>query len=252
MFEQALAIERNRPNGIWALAAMFGQAALVGLVLLAPLIAPGTISLRVILRDVLSPPLPPPPPPGGPETAARGPSGGGVVSTLLRRVFVEPVRIPAGVPEIIDQLGPPVITGGTDVPGTSGGAWGVPGGTGDRALSAPPPKEADPPPPRERPMETKPQRITVGGLVQQARAIHQPIPVYPPLARQARVDGTVKLQAIIARDGTVQQLKVISGHPLLIPAAVEAVRRCVYRPTLLNGEPVEVVAPIDVNFRLSQ
>jgi protein TonB len=76
--------------------------------------------------------------------------------------------------------------------------------------------------------------------------------VYPPLAKQARISGTVKLAAVIAKDGTIQDLKVISGHPLLIPSALEAVKQWVYQPTLLNGEPVEVSTQIDVNFTLSQ
>jgi periplasmic protein TonB len=77
------------------------------------------------------------------------------------------------------------------------------------------------------------------------------LPVYPPLAKQARVSGTVRLQGIISKEGTIQQLQVVSGHPLLVPAAIEAVKQWIYRPTLLNGEPVEVIAPIDVNFTLS-
>jgi protein TonB len=76
-------------------------------------------------------------------------------------------------------------------------------------------------------------------------------PQYPPLARQARVSGTVKLHAIIAKDGTVQELQVISGHPLLIQAALDAVRQWRYRPTLLNSEPVEVDTTIDVIFTLN-
>jgi protein TonB len=76
-------------------------------------------------------------------------------------------------------------------------------------------------------------------------------PQYPPLARQARVSGTVKLHAIIAKDGTVQELQVISGHPLLIQAALDAVRQWRYRPTLLNTEPVEVDTTIDVIFTLN-
>jgi protein TonB len=96
------------------------------------------------------------------------------------------------------------------------------------------------------------QRIRVGGNVQAAMLMRQTRPVYPPLARQARIQGTVKLQAIISRDGTIQQLQVMSGHPLLVPSALEAVKQWVYKPTLLNGEPVEVVTVIDVNFTLSQ
>ena len=85
-----------------------------------------------------------------------------------------------------------------------------------------------------------------------AKVVRRILPVYPPLARQARVSGNVKLLGVISKDGTIQQLQVISGHPLLVNAALDAVRQWVYRPTLLNGEPVEVVAPIDVNFTLAQ
>jgi protein TonB len=96
------------------------------------------------------------------------------------------------------------------------------------------------------------QRIRVGGNVQQAKLVRQPKPAYPPLAKQARIQGVVHLSAIIAKDGTIQKLEVIGGHPLLVPAALEAVKQWVYQPTLLNGEPVEVITQIDVNFTLSQ
>ncbi|HSH16804.1 MAG TPA: energy transducer TonB, partial [Verrucomicrobiae bacterium] len=102
-----------------------------------------------------------------------------------------------------------------------------------------------PPPPKET------RRIRVGGNVQQARLINRPNPVYPPLARQARIQGTVRLQAIIAKDGSISQLEVVSGHPLLVQSALDAVRQWRYQPTLLNGEPVEVVTTIDVVFTLS-
>jgi protein TonB len=75
--------------------------------------------------------------------------------------------------------------------------------------------------------------------------------VYPPLARQARIQGTVRLQAIIAKDGTIQSLEVVSGHPLLVQSALDAVRQWRYQPTLLNGEPVEVSTTVDVIFTLS-
>src|SRR5437868_5508071 len=111
-------------------------------------------------------------------------------------------------------------------------------------LVAPPPVKVEKP--------VTPKRITIGGNVQQAKLVRQPKPVYPPLAKQARISGVVHLAAVISKDGTIQDLKVISGHPLLIPSALEAVKQWVYQPTLLNGEPVEVVTQIDVNFTLSQ
>jgi protein TonB len=76
--------------------------------------------------------------------------------------------------------------------------------------------------------------------------------VYPPLAKEARISGVVRLNAIIGKDGTVQDLTIASGHPLLVPAAMEAVKQWVYQPTLLNGQAVEVVTQIEVNFTLSQ
>lgn len=93
-----------------------------------------------------------------------------------------------------------------------------------------------------------PQRV--GGDVQAAKLIHQVRPAYPPLAKQTRIQGTVRLQAVIARDGSIQNLVLASGHPLLVPSAMEAVRQWRYRPTTLNGETVEVLTQIDVNFTL--
>jgi protein TonB len=121
---------------------------------------------------------------------------------------------------------------------------------GSVPTAAPPP----PPPPvkKEEVKQAAPQRIRVGGNVQQAMLVRQPKPVYPPLAKQARISGVVRLNAIISKDGTIQNLSVLSGHPLLVPAAMEAVKQWVYKPTLLNGEAVEVVTQVDVNFTLSQ
>jgi len=97
-----------------------------------------------------------------------------------------------------------------------------------------------------------PGAIRVGGNTQQTKLITQPKPVYPPLAKEARISGVVQLSAIIGKDGTVKNLSVISGHPLLVQAAMDAVRQWVYEPTLLNGEAVDVMTQIDVNFTLSQ
>jgi len=94
--------------------------------------------------------------------------------------------------------------------------------------------------------------VRVGGDVQSAKLIKRVLPVYPRPASQFRISGTVRLLGIIAKDGTIQKLIVLSGHPLLRQAALDAVRQWVYRPTVLNGQPVEVEAPIDVIFTLSR
>ena len=95
-------------------------------------------------------------------------------------------------------------------------------------------------------------RVRVGGAVQAAKIINRVQPTYPPLARQTRISGTVKLHAIIGKDGTVQSLQVIAGHPLLVQSALDAVRQWRYQPTLLNNEPVDVDTEIDVIFSLAQ
>lgn len=97
-----------------------------------------------------------------------------------------------------------------------------------------------------------PARIRVGGNGQSTKLVFQPKPMYPPEAKQARVQGVVQLHAVIGKDGTVQDLSVISGHPLLVPSALMAVKEWVYQPTLLNGNPTEVETEIDVNYTLSQ
>ena len=111
---------------------------------------------------------------------------------------------------------------------------------------------APPPPPPPPQTTTVPQQIRVGGNVQMANLLSGPKPSYPPEAKTAQISGTVRLEAVLNKDGTVQSLTVLSGHPLLVQAALDAVKNWVYRPTLLNGQPVEVKTTIDINFTLAQ
>jgi protein TonB len=94
--------------------------------------------------------------------------------------------------------------------------------------------------------------IPVGGRVQNNKLISSTQPVYPDLAKNARIQGTVELATLIGPDGHVQQLKVVSGHPLLRQAALDAVKEWVYQPTLLNEKPVSVSTTVDIIFTLSQ
>jgi protein TonB len=140
---------------------------------------------------------------------------------------------------------------------------GVPGGIGlgdpqgfqlIDASHLPPALPPAKPRAQEKPVTAAAARtpIAVSQGVQEAKLIRQVTPTYPSLARSARVSGTVRLTAIIGRDGTIQHLQLISGHPLLTAAAIDAVKQWVYRPTLLNNEAVEVITQIDVNFTLSR
>lgn len=126
---------------------------------------------------------------------------------------------------------------------------GFTGGSLNQAIGALPSVTPPPPPTVFGPA---PAAIRVGGNVQQANLITQIRPVYPPDAKAARVQGQVRFEALIGADGTVQNLKVISGPPLLVSSALEAVKQWVYKPTLLNGQPVAVVTVVDVNYTLSQ
>jgi protein TonB len=131
------------------------------------------------------------------------------------------------------------VTGG--VPGgvAGGSAGGVLGGIiGGVGSNMPPPPKATP------------SRIRVGGNVQAAKMVRQIMPVYPPIAKTAHISGTVILHAVISKDGSVEDLQYVSGPPLLMKAAMDAVRQWRYQPTQLNGEPVEVDTTVSVVFTL--
>ena|SRR5271166_1009288 len=100
------------------------------------------------------------------------------------------------------------------------------------------------------PKAATPQRVLVSQGVSQGLLLTQVAPVYPPLARQARIKGTVVLRAVISKDGSIESLTLESGHPMLVPAAMDAVKQWKYKPYFLNGEPVEVETTINVNFTL--
>lgn len=161
-----------------------------------------------------------------------------------------PTVIPKTIAKVKDEPTPPPNTVGVvgGVPGgvPGGQMGGVLGGVIGGVMSA----AAPPPPPPPKPQT--PTRIRVGGQVESAKLIFHPTPEYPPLAKMARIQGVVRLDATISKDGTIQDLKVISGHPLLVRAALDAVQRWRYQPTLLNGEAVEVATEIDVNFTLAE
>jgi len=158
-----------------------------------------------------------------------------------------PTVIPKTIRQVKDEPEPPPQAAAGVVGGVPGG---VPGGSAGGVLGGIIGSNAPPPPPP--PKAATPKRIRVGGQVESAKLIFKPQPEYPPLAKMARIQGTVRLEAIISKDGTIQDLKVIQGHPLLVKAALEAVQRWRYQPTLLNGDPVEVVTEIDVNYTLAE
>ncbi len=250
MFEQSLmdlAIGKTRTP--WTVLLSFGlQMLMVGVAILIPLLNYAGLPATELMTFLVAPPPPPPPPP--PPVVVK-------LKKIVPREFdtgklVQPVAIPEDIAIIEEDTAPPPSAGIAGVVGgvPGGGIGGALGGVIGGIISSTP-MVAPPPPPPVKKKPPPPKRIRVGGSVQRANLIRQVRPVYPPLARQARIQGTVKLTAIIAKNGTIQKLEVLSGHPLLIPAALSAVKQWRYRPTLLNGQPVEVVTQVDVNFTLS-
>lgn len=256
MFEQSFVDGVGKTNKTWTVLVSFiGQLLLLGVAIIIPMVYFDALPKSQLTSFLVAPPPPPPPPP---PPAAAAPVK--VVKVIPRQFDAGRLMAPKAVPKEVaiikeEELPPPTMGAVGVVGGVPGG---VPGGSmggviggiiGSVPTAAPPPP---PPVKKEEPKPVTPQRIRVGGNVQQAKLVRQPRPVYPPLAKQARISGVVRLNAIISKDGSIQNLSVISGHPLLIPSAMEAVKQWVYQPTLLNGEAVEVVTQIDVNFTLSQ
>jgi protein TonB len=219
------------------------QIVFVGVLILIPLIYTEALPKTMMATMLTAPPPPPPPPP--PPAAVQVVKVRPQVHLMDAGKLMAPKVIPKEVKIIKEEVEPD--------PGVVGAVGGVPGGVAGGSMGGVLGGVIGgigtaPPPPKPRP--TGP--IRVGGNVQAARIINRIQPVYPPLARQTRISGTVRLHAIISKDGTIKELEVVSGHPLLQQAALDAVRQWRYQPTLLNGEPVEVDTTIDVIFSLNQ
>jgi protein TonB len=212
-------------------------------------------AVRAFFVEQAAPP-PPPPPPAPPKAAARPRverSQMKVETPTEAPKFTAPVEVP---PQIED---PGVDVGGSDLGVAGGEAGGVEGGVEGGVqggtvggvvggvLGGMPEPEAPPPPPPPAP--TGPVRV--GGQIKEPSKVRNVPPVYPEVAKQARVQGVVVLEAVISPSGEVTNVKVLRGVPLLNDAAVAAVKQWSYTPTTLNGTPVAVVMTVTVNFRLA-
>jgi periplasmic protein TonB len=215
----------------WTVATSFGvQLIIVGIMILIPLIYTEALPKGMLNTFLVAPaPPPPPPPPAAPVKVVRP-------RIVQPATMTAPTVIPKKVEMIKDEA--------PDVGANAGNGFGVAGGTGD-ALGGGILNTGPPPPPK-----ATPNRIKVGGQVAAAKLQHQVLPVYPAIAKTAHVSGTVRLHAVISKDGSIQELQYVSGPALLMRAAMDAVHEWKYQPTMLNGEPVEVDTTIDVVFSL--
>jgi len=216
-------------------ASLAAQSLAVGTLLLIPLLYTDRLPFVQLQLPTFLPPTPPPEP-VKPQAAPHRRTVPRIWNPLTAPTSIPPLNTQ---PEIIDDAPAPLtsIDTGAFLPPSLGAIF-------SRVLP--------PPPPPQVAEVTVSKPITVTSDVQAAKLLRKVIPVYPKLAIAAHISGTVRLMGVVAKDGTVQQIRVVSGPALLVEAALDAVRQWVYRPTMLNNKPVEVIAPIDVIFTLSR
>lgn len=238
MFEDSLMESggRIRTNQKWTgLVSTIVQLALVGFLVLLPLIFTEALPKGQLTTWLVAPPPPPPPPPPAAPQIQHVQKVSEIVDGALRT----PSKIPKKVQMIKEEEAPAPNTGVT-----GGVVGGVPGGSANGVIgglvnsAAPPPKVATP------------QKVRVSSGVAEGLKINAPNPTYPQMAKIAHIQGDVVLQAVIAKNGSIENLRAVSGHPILIQAALDAVRQWKYKPYVLNGEPVEVETQITVKFHM--
>jgi periplasmic protein TonB len=216
------------------------------LMLAVPLMFTEELPKAQLLTFLVAPPPPPPPPP--PAAADVQKAVHQIQTDVLDTGALRtPTRIPQKIQMIKeDDAPPPMATGGV-VGGVPGGVpGGQLGGVIGSVISSTSNLSAVP-----KFVPATPQRLRISAGVTRGLLIHREEPTYPPLARAARIQGDVVLSAIIDTNGQIQNLQLVSGHPMLVPAAIAAVKQWRYKPYLLNGQPVEVETTITVIFILS-
>src|SRR5256884_2790760 len=244
MFEDSLIESGGRlrtKRGATTVFSFVLQVALIGVLVLLPLLFTEALPRPQLMTFLVAPPPPPPPPP---PAAAPVKVVKQIQTDIVNGQLRTPTKIPQKVQMIKEEEAPPPVMASSGVVG--GVPGGVPGGQMGGVIGG-----IISSTPVAVPHVATPQRVRVSAGVTNGLLVKRGQPPYPPLARQARIQGSVLLQAQISKDGTIEHLTLISGHPMLAPAAIEAVKQWRYKPYILNGEPVEVDTQITVNFTLS-
>jgi periplasmic protein TonB len=246
MFEQTMLSNTNAGRRAVTTGLGFaGEAALVAFLAFVPMIWPEILPKPQALLLLLTPPAPVPPPT---EVFVK-PRAMHAPITPMR--FTMPTSTPPSIATIVEDA--PIVVGAA--PGF-GHATGDPNGLIEGILTtsatvARPPITMKPLDARPKTDSPEPRRVRTNSI-ELARVIHRVEPVYPQMARMIHAQGTVELTGVIGTDGRIRELKALSGNPLLVKAAIDAVSQWIYAPPILNGERVEVIAPITVNFRLDR
>jgi protein TonB len=226
---------------------LYGGIIIGGAIASIFLLNPNLVDALDVTTMVAPPPPPAAPPPAAPQPQVRD------VPTVT--TFTPPTKPPERIPDASTVQSKPVVAVSTGVPGgvpggqPGGVVGGVPGGAGDAPPPPPPPPKPDPTP-EPTPKPEPPKKINVSGGVLQGSAIKKVQPPYPPIAKAARASGAVQVQVTISEEGRVISADVVSGHPLLREAAVQAARQWVFKPTELSGVPVKVQGVLTFNFTL--
>lgn len=228
----------------WALSFVVHMIVIAALII-APLYFTQSLDLQAFQNTwLLAPAPPPPPPPPAAPTVQR------VVRSVTRMMQNGRVTAPTAIPRRVVILKEEPLPPESEAPGVIGGVpGGIPGGQAGGVLGGIIGSNknslglAPPPPPVKR-------IVRIGGNLKPPKQIFAPQPEYPVIAKQAHIQGTVLIDAVIDDRGNVVQARVLSGPPLLIPAALQAVTQWKYQPTVLNGEPISVAMHVEVHFVL--
>ncbi len=242
MFEDSLVESSGKlkTNKGWTTGLSFIiQIGLLGVMVLIPLIYTEALPKQALTTFLVAPPPPPPPPPP-PAAAVKVVK---VQTDLDQGALRTPTKIPDKIKKIVEEEAPPQTSAGV----VGGVAGGIPGGAiggvmgGIIGSSGPAPKV----------VAAKVEKQRISGGVAAGNLITKVTPVYPAIAKAARISGQVVLAATISKNGTIENLHLVSGPPMLVQAAMEAVRQWRYKPFLLSGEPTEVETTVTVTFSMN-
>jgi protein TonB len=230
MFEDSLMESGGKlktKSKYWSIATFAINGLILAALIIWPLLHPEALPTQMMATLLVAPP-----PPQAPVQVK-------IKSEMLDNQLQAPSKIPKEIKQIKESAAPPSMAGVSGMEGMGGGTpGGVMGGILGGIGAGPTVKAA------------APKKLSISSGVMQGNLLEKTVPQYPAIAKAARIQGTVVLQATISKAGSIENLRVVSGPPMLQQAAMDAVRSWRYKPYLLNGDPVEVETTVNVVFNL--